>query len=89
MSRPILFLLASYKRWISPLLGSRCRFHPSCSDYARVAVARFGTLRGSWLATHRLLRCQPLCDGGLDPVPETFRWHPRGCRHPAPGLPHD
>ncbi|MEP6881335.1 MAG: membrane protein insertion efficiency factor YidD [Dokdonella sp.] len=76
VSRLILSLLAFYKRFISPLLGARCRFHPSCSDYARVAVARFGSLRGSWLATNRLLRCQPMCDGGCDPVPIIFSWRP-------------
>ncbi|MBL0165560.1 MAG: membrane protein insertion efficiency factor YidD [Xanthomonadales bacterium] len=76
MSRLILSLLAFYKRFISPLLGARCRFHPSCSDYARVAVARFGSTRGSWLAINRLLRCQPMCDGGFDPVPAEFSWRP-------------
>lgn len=67
-----MFLLAAYKRLLSPLLGSRCRFHPSCSDYSRIAIARFGPGRGTLLALWRLARCQPLCEGGLDPVPETF-----------------
>ena len=74
----VLFVLAAYKRLLSPLLGARCRFHPSCSDYARVAVARFGTLRGGLLSMWRIARCQPLCRGGFDPVPETidpaYRW---------------
>lgn len=73
MSRLLLLLIAAYQRWLSPLLGSRCRFHPSCSAYARTAIARFGAARGSWLALCRILRCQPLCRGGLDPVPEHFR----------------
>lgn len=72
VTRLILFLIAVYKRLLSPLLGKRCRFHPTCSEYARIAVVRFGPLRGSALAAWRLLRCQPLCDGGLDPVPSTF-----------------
>jgi putative membrane protein insertion efficiency factor len=72
VSRPLLSLLAAYKRFLSPLIGSRCRFLPSCSDYARVAIARFGIARGVWLATMRLLRCQPLCRAGFDPVPERF-----------------
>jgi putative membrane protein insertion efficiency factor len=76
MSRPIIFLIRCYKRLLSPLLGSRCRFHPSCSDYTRIAIARFGALRGGWLALCRTLRCQPLCAGGLDPVPFEFRFWP-------------
>jgi putative membrane protein insertion efficiency factor len=78
MPRPTILLLRYYKRWLSPLLGARCRFHPSCSDYARVAVARFGTLRGGWLGFCRIIRCQPMCRGGFDPVPMQFRlWPPR------------
>ncbi|MBU6199750.1 MAG: membrane protein insertion efficiency factor YidD [Xanthomonadaceae bacterium] len=79
MTRIILALLALYKRCLSPLFGARCRFHPSCSDYARVAVARFGALRGGTLALWRIGRCQPLCRGGFDPVPETFTM--RRCAH--------
>jgi putative membrane protein insertion efficiency factor len=72
VSRFLQFLLSQYKRWLSPLLGQRCRFHPSCSDYARIAIARFGPMRGSLLAAWRVLRCQPLCAGGHDPVPDQF-----------------
>jgi uncharacterized protein len=68
-------LLDGYKRWISPLLGQHCRFHPSCSTYMRGAIVRFGVIRGILLGTFRLLRCQPLCEGGMDPVPETFPRH--------------
>jgi len=75
--RALIFLLDCYQRRLSPLLGRRCRFHPSCSQYARVAVARFGGLRGSYLAIVRLARCHPLCAGGHDPVPARFRWWPR------------
>jgi len=80
LTRLILWLLRLYKRWISPLLGKRCRFHPSCSDYARIAVLRFGPWRGSLLSGWRLLRCQPFCHGGHDPVPDHFHY-PR-CRGP-------
>ncbi|MBZ0224085.1 MAG: membrane protein insertion efficiency factor YidD [Dokdonella sp.] len=76
MSRWLIRLLHGYKRLLSPLLGARCRFHPSCSDYARIALARFGLARGLWLATWRIARCQPLCRAGLDPVPLQFRWFP-------------
>lgn len=76
MSRIVILMLQCYKRFLSPLLGSRCRFHPSCSDYTRVAVARFGALRGGWLGLLRIARCQPLSAGGLDPVPDTFHWRP-------------
>lgn len=81
MTRILLFLIAAYKRLLSPLLGARCRFYPSCSTYARIAIARFGPLRGSVLAAWRIARCQPLCEGGPDPVPDRFTL--RGCRHHA------
>jgi putative membrane protein insertion efficiency factor len=89
VSRPILFLLALYKRFVSPWLGERCRFHPSCSDYARVSVARFGSVRGCWLAMNRLLRCQPMCEGGIDPVPHEFRWRPFLREKPDSGHNHE
>ena len=66
-------LLTVYRRFISPLLGPRCRFYPSCSAYALEAVQRHGALRGSWLAARRLSRCHPFHAGGLDPVPGTER----------------
>jgi putative membrane protein insertion efficiency factor len=62
-------LLAGYKRWISPWLPPACRFHPTCSEYAREAVAVHGVWRGLGLALWRLLRCQPFSRGGFDPVP--------------------
>jgi len=52
------------------MLGNNCRFYPSCSDYAREALERHGSLRGSWLAVRRLCRCQPFHPGGYDPVPD-------------------
>ena len=59
----------AYQRWLSPLLGNNCRFTPTCSFYAIEAINRFGVLKGSWLASKRILKCHPLNAGGLDPVP--------------------
>lgn len=62
-------LLTVYRRFVSPLLGPRCRFYPSCSAYALEAVQLHGAVRGSWLVVRRLSRCHPFHAGGLDPVP--------------------
>lgn len=59
-----------YQRVLSPLLGPRCRFYPSCSSYAIEALERHGAVHGSWLAARRICRCHPLHEGGFDPVPE-------------------
>jgi putative membrane protein insertion efficiency factor len=72
MKTILLWLLAGYKRWVSPQLPPACRFTPSCSDYAAEAVTRHGALGGSLLALWRLLRCHPLGGRGLDPVPVEF-----------------
>jgi uncharacterized protein len=58
-----------YQVSISPLLPASCRYYPSCSEYAIEALERHGSLRGSWLAVRRILRCNPLTAGGFDPVP--------------------
>lgn len=72
MKKPAILLLRGYKVLISPLLGQRCRFHPSCSEYTMEAIERFGVVRGSWLGAKRIGRCHPFHPGGLDPVPETW-----------------
>ena len=62
-------LIRGYQLTMSPLLGPRCRFYPSCSQYALEAVKEHGALRGSALALRRLARCHPFHRGGYDPVP--------------------
>ena len=71
MRRILITLLLAYRYCVSPLFGPCCRFHPSCSCYAIEAVERHGALRGSLYAVWRLLRCNPLSSGGIDPVPGT------------------
>jgi putative membrane protein insertion efficiency factor len=66
MTRFLVFLLEVYKRRISPLLPRACRFSPTCSEYARLALLKHGLWRGGFLATGRLLRCQPFHPGGID-----------------------
>ncbi|MEB3297143.1 MAG: membrane protein insertion efficiency factor YidD [Cyanobacteriota bacterium] len=66
----LLTLISGYQRWLSPLLGPRCRFIPSCSAYGLEAICRHGPWRGSWLTIKRLLRCHPFTPCGCDPVPE-------------------
>jgi putative membrane protein insertion efficiency factor len=61
--------IRGYQRFISPLLGSNCRFQPTCSSYATQAIERFGVIKGSWLASKRIVKCHPLHEGGDDPVP--------------------
>jgi putative membrane protein insertion efficiency factor len=64
-----LALIRLYQFTLSPLLGNRCRFHPTCSVYAYEAIAKHGLLRGTYLGARRLLRCHPFHAGGIDPVP--------------------
>ena len=68
-------LIRLYQWTLSPLLGPKCRFYPSCSNYALEAIQRFGILHGSWLIVRRLGRCHPWHPGGIDPVPATGRMH--------------
>lgn len=68
-ARAAIALIDSYRLLISPMVGPACRFEPSCSLYARQAVAHWGLIRGGWLALRRLLRCHPLGNFGYDPVP--------------------
>jgi len=77
--RGLLLLVHGYRLLLRPWLGNRCRFEPSCSSYALQALQQHGALRGTALTGWRVLRCQPWCTGGCDPVPAQFI-------HPATGL---
>lgn len=81
LRRAFVFPIRVYQRVFSPLLGQRCRYYPSCSEYAAQAITKFGILRGLVLAGWRLLRCNPLSRGGYDPVEAQRLFKPR---NPAP-----
>lgn len=70
MKYPLIWLLKGYRFLISPLYGQVCRYYPTCSAYALEAVTEHGALKGTWLATRRLIRCHPWAAGGYDPVPK-------------------
>ena len=67
--RVLLTAITAYKGLLSPFFAGSCRYVPSCSEYARLAVIEHGALRGSWLAVRRLARCHPAASHGFDPVP--------------------
>lgn len=69
MSKVLIAAIRVYQYLISPMLGPRCKYYPSCSSYAIDALREHGVLRGTGLATWRLLRCNPFSHGGYDPVP--------------------
>jgi len=69
--------IRAYQLLLSPLVGERCRYYPSCSEYAAQAIQRYGILRGLVLAGWRLLRCNPWSPGGVDPVEEQRLFKPR------------
>lgn len=70
--RLLMALVRLYQLTLSPFIGGQCRFHPTCSHYAMDALEQHGAWRGSILAAGRLLRCQPWCEGGIDPVPPSL-----------------
>ena len=65
-----ILLIRTYQKFLSPLLGQRCRFYPSCSQYTLEAIEEWGLIKGMWLGARRLSRCHPLNEGGFDPVPK-------------------
>ena len=72
MQSVLIALVRGYRLFLSPWLGSSCRFEPTCSLYSLEALKRHGAMRGSYLTLHRLMRCHPWCVGGHDPVPPTL-----------------
>lgn len=73
-ARALMAVVRGYRLMLSPWLGNACRFEPTCSRYSLQALEKHGALAGSYLTVHRILRCQPLCDGGHDPVPDNPPW---------------
>lgn len=69
MKKILIFLIKFYRDFLSPLKPPSCRFVPTCSEYAWIAVERYGVLKGGWMALRRILRCHPFHKGGYDPVP--------------------
>jgi putative membrane protein insertion efficiency factor len=70
MRQVLLWIIRLYQLALSPLLGPRCRFYPSCSCYMHDAIRQHGVARGTWLGARRILRCHPFSPGGYDPVPD-------------------
>jgi putative membrane protein insertion efficiency factor len=77
VKRLLVWLIEAYGRWISPALPQRCKYYPTCSNYAVEAVKELGPLRGTIVAGWRLVRCNPLSDGGIDELADRslFRKH--------------
>lgn len=70
MRKIILGIIGFYRYVISPILGPRCRYIPTCSEYSQTAIMRFGVLKGGWISIKRILSCHPWGNSGYDPVPE-------------------
>lgn len=77
MKKIFIVIIKGYHKFISPLLPGACRFEPTCSVYMVEAIERFGIIRGLLLGIWRILRCNPFCRGGYDPVPEKFTFKRR------------
>lgn len=87
MKRLLLWLIDAYRRWISPALPQRCKYYPTCSSYAVEAVRELGPLRGSIVAGWRVVRCNPLSDGGIDELADRRLFRDHDCArhaHPSP-----
>jgi putative membrane protein insertion efficiency factor len=81
MTKVLIAFIRVYQYTLSPMLGQRCKYYQSCSNYAIAALREYGAIRGLGMASWRLLRCNPLSNGGYDPVPPRHR----GCEHEHAG----
>lgn len=77
-------IIKLYRLTLSKILPPCCRFIPSCSEYATIAIRRFGAVKGGYLALWRIIRCNPYSRGGYDPVPEKFCFRPEKVQHNPP-----
>lgn len=69
MKKILITLIKLYKKYISPIKGTKCPYYPSCSEYGLEAIEKYGIFKGSLLALYRIIRCNPFSKGGYDPVP--------------------
>ena len=70
INKMVVFIIKGYQKLLSPLTGNNCRYYPTCSHYSITAFKRFNFLKALWLSTTRILKCNPLFKGGIDPVPK-------------------
>lgn len=70
MKRVLIFLIKIYQNTLSPLLGKNCRYIPTCSEYTIEAILEHGAIKGILMGVKRIIRCNPCCEGGYDPVPK-------------------
>lgn len=68
MKKIFIYLIEKYQKYISPILGKNCKYYPSCSEYTKQAIEKYGALKGSFLGIWRILRCNPFSKGGYDPL---------------------
>lgn len=68
MKKILIYLIEKYQKYISPILGNNCKYYPSCSEYTKQAIAKYGTIKGSFYGMKRIIRCNPFSKGGYDPL---------------------
>lgn len=68
MRKIIIFLIEKYQKYISPILGNNCKYYPTCSEYAKQAIEKYGAFKGSFYGIKRILKCNPFSKGGYDPL---------------------